>query len=156
MKHQISKVGKEMLALQERLAKEYGYKPIEPNLFTEDVREIFKRNLPDWCDERGEEHKLLYSLNGTLLATGYQRIVIGDYGAFVEISCDQIQHSNIRCKPGEEYRLNDSRFSKNVKYHWLTVPDGSNCKVYYQQKTVSYADYIPGMYYVSPYEVYVI
>lgn len=95
----------------------------------------------------------LYTLDGTQIATGYQRIVIGDYGAFVEIAPGQICKDALRCKPGQEYRYAEERFAANIKYLWLTTKDRSDCKIYFQKKGVNYADYVPGMFYISPYEV---
>lgn len=151
---EMSKVGKEMLAFQAKLASERGYSPIELDLFLGDVREKYRAALPEWCCVNGDPNAYLCSLDGTLLCTGYERVVIGDYGAFIEISPAQICKDALRCKPGQEFRYEDPRFAKNVKYVWLTVNDRSDCKIYYQKKTVSYADYVPGMYYISPYEVY--
>ena len=149
----ISEIGRKMLTFQSRLALEKGYKPIEPNLFLGDVRQKYIEALPDWCSLHGDPASPLYSLDGTLLCNGYTRIVIGDYGAFVEISPQQIRKEALRCQPGQEYRQQDDRFSANIKYLWLTAKDNSSCKIYLQKKTVSYADYLPGMYYISPYEV---
>lgn len=150
---EISDIGKQMLAFQEQLAKEYGYKPIEINIFTGDVRQKYLDALPDWCKINGDACAPLYTLDGTIIATGYKRIVIGDYGAFIECTPEQMHRYNLRCKPGQEYRIYDERYSRNAKYHWLTAKDYSDCKIYLQQKTVTYADYVPGMYYISPYEV---
>lgn len=152
---EMSLVGKEMLAFQEKLANEYKYEPIGISLFLGDVRERYRAALPKWCDLDGNAKQRLYSLDGTLLCTGYTRIVIGDYGAFVEIAPSRIVKNNICCKPGQEYRYSADRFAAHVKYLWLTAKDKSDCKVYFQKKRVSYADYIPGMYYISPYEVFV-
>lgn len=150
---QISEKGKEMLAYQEQLSREYKYKPIPKNAPVGNVRKLYEEELPDWCKDESAEVEL-YTAGNTLLCKGYTRIVIGDYGAFVEISPEQIEKDSLIVKPGQEYRINDPKYSGNVKYHWLTVDDGSDCKVYFQQKTVSYADYCPGMYYISPYEVF--
>lgn len=150
---EISNIGKQMLSFQDQLAREYKYKPIEINIFIGDVRQKYLKALPDWCKVDGDTHMSLYSLDGTLIAMGYRRIVIGDYGAFIECSPEQVCKFNLHCKPGQEYRIHDERFSRNAKYHWLTAKDRSDCKIYLQQKTVAYADYIPGMYYISPYEV---
>ena len=130
-----------------------NHKPIEPNLFLGDVRQKYKEALPEWCIIEGDPTVHLYTLDGMLLSDGYARVVIGDYGAFIEIAGDQIHKETLRCKPGQEYRNQDERYSKNVKYLWLTARDRSDCKIYLQKNTVSYADYIPGMYYISPYEV---
>lgn len=150
---QMSELGREMLAFQENLAAEYGYKSIGLNLFLGDVREKYKSALPGWCNMEGNDAMSLFSLDGTRLCNGYDRIVIGDYGAFVEISPDHILQNNLHCKVGQEYRFSDERFAKNVKYLWLTASDHSDCKIYLQKKRVDYADYVPGMYYISPYEV---
>lgn len=150
---QISEVGRKMLAFQNELAAEFGYQPIELNLFLGDVRETFRDALPEWCVLDGDPETKLYSLSGTLLCCGYNRIVIGDYGAFIEIAPSQIVLDNIKYKGGQEYRYADERYAGHVKYQWLTAKDWSNCKIYYQMLPVGYADYKPGMYYISPYEV---
>ena len=150
----ISVVGKEMLAFQEELARERGYEPVGYDFFLGDVRDKYRKHLPTWCVLEGDNNAALYSLDDTPICVGYERIVIGDYGAFVEITPENICRSSLCCKQGQEYRYSDKRFSGNVKYLWLTARDESNCKVYLQQKRVDYADYVPGMYYISPYEVY--
>lgn len=148
----ISETGKETLLFQEKLAKEYKYAPIGYNLFLGDIREKYRRALPDWCKPDGDD-VLCYTLSGTLFANGYRRIVIGDYGAFVEFSTEQILSDRLTVKPGQEYRIEDKNFIGRVKYHWLTISDHSGIKIYFQQKQVAYADYQVGMYYVSPYEI---
>lgn len=150
---QVSDIGKEMLAFQEQLAAERGYAPIEIDLFLGDVREKYRAALPQWCKLDGDASAALYTLDGTLICRGYTGVVIGDYGAYISISPEQICKNALRCKPGQEYRYQDERFTENVKYLWLTARDRSDCKIYYQKKKVSYADYVPGMYYISPYEV---
>lgn len=153
MKHSISNTGKSMLQFQEKLAQQHRYKPVQPDLFLGDVRDKYRASLPSWCVLSGAESPL-ETTEGTLLCSGYRRIVIGDYGAFVEIDSSQINAEVLRCQPGEEYRYTDERFAKNCKYLWLTAKDLSHCKIYHQKKTVDYADYLPEMYYVSPYEVF--
>lgn len=150
----ISEAGKEMLLFQEHLAKEYGYQPIEPNLFLGDVRQKYIDALPAWCKREGEPHRELFSEKETCIANGYNRIVVGDYGAFIEIRPDQINQEKLRLAPGEEYRVYDERYAAHVKYHWYTTIVPAQIKLYYQQKKVNYADYVPGMWYVSVYEVF--
>lgn len=53
---------------------------------------------------------------------------------------------------GQEYRFTE-KYKNNVKYMWLTTKDSSACKLYDQQRTVTYADYKAGYFYVSPFEV---
>lgn len=84
-----------------------------------------------------------YTKAGTHIATGYARVVIGDYGPYIEFSSDQIRHDVIMQKyPGEP--------SRPVKYIWKQAKDQTQVKVYEQRATVSYADYKVGMYYISP------
>ena len=89
-----------------------------------------------------------------MICNGYDRIVIGDYGAFIEFSEEHIA-SDFTIKAGQEYRVNDEKYKKNIKYIWLTIGDGSNIKIYLQKRKVSYADYKPKKYYVSVHEVLV-
>lgn len=152
---QMSEIGIEALKFQEELAAKKRYKKLRQKL-SDEVRIKYIEELPEDFAQ-GKKGKLI-TLDGTLIANGYERVVIGDYGAFVEIHKKDIIHSNIKVKRGQEYRMLDERFSKNVKYFWLTAKDRSDCKLYHQQKEVTYADYKGGgdFYYVSPYEVEII
>lgn len=152
MKHKISEIGAQMLEYQEQLAREYKYKPI-PRTFFCDVRAKFQKTLPEWCNVSGDTIPL-ETANGTVITNGYNRIVIGDYGAFVEFSRVQACMRRLEIKEGQMYRAKDPRYAEHVKYLWLTADDGSNVKVYEQKRPVEYADYKSGMLYVSVYEVF--
>lgn len=78
----------------------------------------------------------------------------GDYGAFVEFSRVQAYMRRLKIKEGQVYRIEDPRYAEHVKYLWLTADDDSDVKVYDQKRSVEYADYKPGMLYVSVYEVF--
>lgn len=152
MRHKISDIGTKMLRYQEQLAHQHRYKPI-PRTFFQDVRAEFEDALPDWCVMTGDDVPLETAC-GTEIAKGYTRIVIGDYGAFVEISPSQILMSRLHVKEGQTYRIEDPRYAEHVKYLWYTANDRSDVKVYIQKRTVEYADYKPDMIYVSVYEVF--
>lgn len=137
--------------MQEELAQAYKYKPL-PYLFSIEQRKIYEDNLPDWLKVEKKKRTPLFSKSGLLISTDYERVVIGDYGAFIEISPKQIVNSSLKVKEGQEYRITDRHFSERVKYHWYTTKDNTDTKLYYQQKTVAYADYKVGYWYVSPYE----
>ncbi|MDD3040422.1 hypothetical protein [Bacteroides sp.] len=111
------------------------------------VREHYRNQLT--MPVAGQEVNI-YSPAGLLLATGYNRIVVGDYGAYLEIPEKNIILPNICVKPGQEYRFNPEY---KVKYFWMMPRDNSHVKIYFQQRKVDYADYQPGMYYISPGEV---
>lgn len=140
------------LGLEAELALQYGYSPL-PKALSRKYREHFRRNIPACL--LNNESRSLCTLNGALVANGFIRIVVGDYGAFIEFSKAQANESLLIIAPGQEYRVNDPKYS-NVKYHWYTIDDNSNVKIYYQKRRVLYADYKPGMYYVSVHEVVVV
>jgi hypothetical protein len=120
---------------------------------SEEVRQKYINNLPIGLNIEGDIGFSIYSLEGTLIASGYNRIVVGDYGAFIEFDKTQVIRDSLKVKQGEEYRIKDPNYSERVKYYWFTAKDKSNIKVYYQKRTVTYADYRPEMFYVSPYEI---
>lgn len=139
-----------MLRFQAELAEKYGYKPLPANE-SRIYRELYRRTIPDYLKIEGSSDKL-YNFSGTLIANGYERIVIGDYGAFVEFNQEQANPEVYVTKSGEEYRTTE-RYSSTVKYEWLTTKDYSDVKIYLQRRTVPYADYRPGYFYVSVFEV---
>lgn len=124
-----------------------------PKDLSEQYHEYFRSNIPEWLSESGADIKL-YTRYGSKISDGYDRIVVGDYGAFIEFGDDLATSGSFIIAPGQEYRVNDERYSKNVKYIWLTINDGSNTKIYLQKRGVSYADYKAGKYYVSVHEVF--
>ena len=134
-----------------KITKTYKYKPL-PEDKSKLAREFYLSNIPDFLNIEGSNDNL-YSTEGTLICRGYNRIVIGDYGAFIEYSREQAVRENCKCAKGQEYRYKNQSYKSRVKYFWYTTTDTSNCKIYFQQKTVSYADYKPMFFYISPYEV---
>ena len=140
------------MLLQDELAVKYKYKKLSLEL-SEESRKIYLETLPVKLNINGDKSFKLYSKENTLISDGYNRIVIGDYGAFIEFDSTQIIKSNIKVKKGEEYRIHDDKYNKSVKYFWFTAKDNSDIKIYYQQKTVPYADYQPNMFYVSPFDI---
>lgn len=136
--------------IEAALAEKYKYKDLPLDLIDK-YHNFFRENTPAFLFENNEQP--LLTIAGTKLCERFNRVVIGDYGAFVEIDPEDANESLFVVAPGQEYRINDPRYSKNVKYEWLTVADGSKIKIYRQKKIVTYADYVPGKYYVSVHEV---
>ena len=139
----------------EELVKKYNYKKL-PALESAQMRKYYQENLPQFLQDvlmkQEESVTELYSLSNTKICIGFERIVIGDYGAFIEFSQIQACKENFQCMEGQGYRYTE-KYRNNVKYFWLTTKDSSRCKLYDQQRTVTYADYKAGYFYVSPYEV---
>ncbi len=119
------------------------YAPLSPEESAIIRAEYLKQlRLPVEGDPRAE----FFTLAGTHIATGYRGVVIGDYGAYIEFSPEQINHRAIEPRfPGEP--------SRPVKYIWMQSKDSARAKVYEQRAPVAYADYLAGMYYISPLEL---
>ena len=89
----------------------------------------------------------LYTKSGILFAKEFVRVVHGGRGDYVEFIKDQIlpQLCNKFSKLSDEELLLQGHY-----YEYLIPCNDSNTKVYRQLRTVKYADYKIGMYYVSP------
>lgn len=92
----------------------------------------------------------VYLNNGTLFANGFERVVHGGRGDYVEFTGEQIVPKLFQKFTFEEF--DEKTCSKNVDfyYYYLYPEHNGHVKVYYQLKTVKYADYKIGYYYVSP------
>ena len=174
-KHEISEIGKFMLDYQKQLADQYNYRKLYDNLALDSMRK-YVLSLPEGfhlndnsipvannpeidfaVGKPGFEIKktpfVLLSRCETMISCSFDRIVIGHYGAFIEIDNDDIYRNNIKCEDGQEWRIRSQKYKDKVKYHWFTTKDNSHCKIYRQRKEVSYADYKEDKWYISPFEV---
>ena len=132
-------------ALEERAARESWphprfYKPFDEGT-SNMLRAYYSSQLK--LPEQGDSRVLRFK-SGLKCSDGYTRVVVGDYGAYVEISPDQIARHCIRDRWGPRKTPR-----RPIKYWWMVPVDGSDAKVYEQVRTVPYADYKPGMFYVS-------
>lgn len=87
----------------------------------------------------------VYLNDNTLFAKEFNRVVHGGRGDYVEFEKEQILLPLIS-KFGNDIE-NDNL---DIYYWWLYPKNHPEIKVYLQRKTVKYADYIIGKYYVSP------
>jgi hypothetical protein len=82
----------------------------------------------------------LYSKSGTMLVTGYERVVFGKRGPYLEMTEAQMVSRNLR-------HCDEQR---HVYFKEFRSTDDSNVMVYHQRRKVAYADYRVGMWYISP------
>jgi len=94
----------------------------------------------------------LYTKDLTLISKKYQRVVIGQRGPYVEFSKDEIQLNNLYIPKNQLYRLSDPK----VYYIEFRTTGTSSVKVYYQMRSVAYADYRIEYFYISPDDLYTI
>jgi len=111
------------------------------------VREHYRQHLsiPEFG---GGEEVVLKNECGTVIATGYRQVIIGDYGAFVEFAAEHLVKTNVKPKFAGPQK-------KDASYLWYETIDAATTKIYLQQHRVTYANYSPGRYYVSPDDVFV-
>lgn len=121
-----------------------------------------------WSEEGNKETEFRLR-GGALFAVGYERIVYGDHGPYVEF---HPWASQIRIELHNKFRGQEK---PGIYYRWMYPNAHPNVKVYYQLRDVKhianapkrddglpsafnrrkgegYADYKPIMIYVSPYE----
>lgn len=91
----------------------------------------------------------LYSKEGRLICKGYNRIVIGGRGPYVELTDENLIEEELYIPTDKTWKLR----SYNVDYNEIRTKS-CDIKVYFQKRTVNYADYKVGMYYITPFELY--
>lgn len=100
--------------------------------------------------ENGTSLELKTSFD-TVIARKYERVVIGQRGPYIEFTTNQILCDKLFIPKNQLYRLSDPK----IYYIEFRTNDDSNVKVYYQMRTVAYADYKIGYFYISPADLYV-
>ena len=109
-----------------------------------------KKKIESWyaLPEKGNNTMIFRTNKGTLFAVGYNRVVYGDRGPYVEFERHHIKPELISVIDNYSDELPIEAY-----YEWLTIADYSNIKIYAQRRRVKYADYKPGKFYVSPHEI---
>lgn len=90
----------------------------------------------------------LYTKSGSHIAIGYERIVIGGRGPYVEFSEEQLVLDELFIPEDQRWRL-----QHEIGYYYEYRTRIDNVKVYRQKKVVDYADYLIGMWYISPFDL---
>ena len=84
----------------------------------------------------------LFTSSGVLFSAGYRRVVIGGRGPYIEY-----ERKHIVCV------AHKMRVSSHYYYEeWRSAAD--NIKLYEQKHKVKYADYVPGYFYVTPFDLW--
>jgi len=96
--------------------------------------------------EDGDPIMRFFTHTGIHAATGYTRIVIGERGAYVEFSRDQVVAASLRIPEDQRWRVSEET---RGRAYYIEHRAGA-VKVYEQLRGVDYADYHPGYFYVAP------
>jgi hypothetical protein len=97
----------------------------------------------------GDKVTKFFTSSNTLVAIGYQRIVIGERGPYIEFRENQINRQKIYVPDDMKWRF------KNINAYYIEyrISDDAHVKIYYQKRVVSYADYKVGYIYISPFDL---
>jgi hypothetical protein len=88
----------------------------------------------------------LYFKDGNQFSSGYERIIRGKRGIYIELIRDQILVSLVS-KFGNAL---PNEIDIKPFYYYYLIPEGRTEMIYWQINTVKYADYKIGYYYISP------
>jgi hypothetical protein len=88
----------------------------------------------------------LYFKDGILFANGYERIVHGGRGDYIELIKEQIE---VTLVSNFNQKIPNELSEESFYYYWLK-PLGREEKIYWQCNLVNYADYKRNFYYISP------
>lgn len=88
------------------------------------------------------------TVSGVLIAKCYDRIVIGGRGPYIEFSDGMLINDTIFIPQEEEWRIDNPNC-----YYIECRTKIDNVKIYHQKKTVDYADYKVGKWYISPFDL---
>jgi len=89
----------------------------------------------------------LYFIDGTLFSSSFERVVHGGRGDYVELNKEQIL---IQLVPKFQGTIIPDNVSDEPFYYYWLHPFNRDEKIYWQVKTVKYADYKIGYYYITP------
>lgn len=97
----------------------------------------------------GNEFKEFYTRYGLKIAVGYNRIVYGGRGPYIEFDERHLRFKNLFIPQDSIWRIHSNK-AFYVEYRSVCP---SYVKVYFQKKPVRYADYKIGLYYISPFDL---
>lgn len=100
----------------------------------------------------GDDSFCLYTETKLKVATGYNRIVFGQRGPYIEFTKGQIIKDSMYVPKDVAWKLQPKYAEKIFYIEMRTKVD--NVKVYFQKQVVDYADYKPGFIYISPFDLY--
>lgn len=119
---------------------------------SEEIRQGYRDRLflpENPADAPEEDEVIFYTHSGLEVARWYERVVIGDRGPYIEFHGEMLTKDGIFIPDNQVWRI------KNVLCYYVEwrTKDDSNVMIYNQKKTVKYADYKIGLWYISPFDL---
>jgi hypothetical protein len=109
----------------------------------------YKQRLNISADE-GDDETVIHTESNMVIAKGYERVVIGDRGPYIELSNRHILLDGIHIPKDQHWRF-EPKWRQKVYYFEFRTIDESYLKVYLQNKPVNYADYREEFWYINPF-----
>jgi hypothetical protein len=146
---------------------------IYPNRIEDKEKLERECHLPEFPKAPGFDVFPTFESEGQLIAKGYERIVYGDHGPYIEFTKEQIV-APLASKFGNKIDFDNLPENPRFYYYWLYPEGNPDIKIYLQLKTVvdkpnapkrqdgkrstynrpeGYADYRVGYYYIDPYQL---
>lgn len=100
----------------------------------------------------GNDKQVLHTKDNMVIAKGYERVVIGDRGPYIELANRHILLDGIFI-PREQHWRFEPKWREKVYYFEFRTIDESYLKIYLQNRRVNYADYKEEFWYVSPFGI---
>lgn len=144
-------ISEEVNTFIQDMIKKYHYRPIPATVQTGSVKSYYRDRLPAWAKIKISRKYPLKTKQGDKLCEAYEKIVVGDYGAYVEISASHLLIDQFIYIDEQDISENiDTRQKSYMTFVLNTDPD---FKILFQVKSVAYGNFIPGRFYVNPYTV---
>jgi hypothetical protein len=100
----------------------------------------------------GDEEEILHTKDHMIIAKGYERVVIGDRGPYIELANRHILLDGIFI-PREQHWRFEPKWRKKVVYFEFRTVDNSHLKIYLQNRRVDHTDFREEFWYVSPFGI---
>lgn len=110
----------------------------------------YKQRLKINADE-GDDDTVIHTEENMVIAKGYERVVIGDRGPYIELAHRHILLDGIFIPKEQHWRF-EPKWRKKVYYFEFRTIDEAYLKVYLQNRCVNYADYKEEFWYVDPFK----
>lgn len=114
---------------------------------SEQIRDDYRRRL--LLPVEGNPNIIFYTKSNLKVAQGYEKVVIGDRGPYIEFSKNMINIDAIYIPTNQKWRI---KHPECYYIEWRTT-DEYFVKLYQQRKIVEYADYKINMWYISPFDL---
>jgi len=102
----------------------------------------------------GDNNTRFETSTGLHVATCYTRVVIGGRRPFIEYLPTHLIWDSLHI-PDEQKHRKEHPWKDRVYYVEWRTKDASRVKVYEQSRPVDYADYKVGLFYISPFDLFI-